>query len=235
MRSFREHLVDDGPRSQGRVLTAAVTANSRALHGLKLGLQLLDLGVGLLEILVKTIALRNKLLLPLPEPLLLDLDLLGEALAQRLLLLLELGVVELAGTGLAEFARLHLLRAVGLVVQLLGGVDEIQHVGADQDGTELLKVTVVLVLDFGNAPGVLATLDDAAVTGLNVLLGADDGEGHGDHQAAGVLGSSLVILLDGRLVDLDALGLNDSPDLGKLVCIQKIVRKATHGGGSPSP
>ncbi|QBZ58035.1 hypothetical protein PoMZ_02974 [Pyricularia oryzae] len=100
---------------------------SAALHLLELALELLDGGVGVLEVLVETVALGNELLLPLPEALLLDLDLLGEALAQRLLLLLELGVVQLAGPGLAELAGLHLLCAVGLVVQLLGCVDEIEH------------------------------------------------------------------------------------------------------------
>lgn len=46
-----------------------------------------------LEVLVQAVALGNQLLLPLPESLLLNLDLLSEALAQRLFLLLELGVV----------------------------------------------------------------------------------------------------------------------------------------------
>lgn len=60
----------------------------------------------------------------------------------------------------------------------------------------------------------MAALDDAAVAGLDVLLGADDGEGHGVHKASGVLGSSLVVLLDRGLVDLNVLGLDDGDDLG---------------------
>lgn len=119
----------------------------------------------LLQILVETIALRDELLLPLPESLLLDLDLLGETLAQLLLFLLELGVVELSWPGLAKLPRLHLLRAVGLVVSLFRGVDQIQHVRTDQDGAQLLEVAVVLVLDLGNAPSVLATFDGAPVGG----------------------------------------------------------------------
>ena len=183
------------------------------MHLLELPLELLDLGMCLLEILVEAVALGNELLLPLPEALLLDLDLLGEALAESLFLLLELGVVQLPGTGLAKLASLHLLGAVRFVVKLLGGVDEIQHVGADEDRSELLEVAVILVLDLSNTPRVLTTLDDAAVTGLDVLLRADHSERHSGHKATGVLGSGLIILLNWWLVDLDALGLNDSSDL----------------------
>jgi hypothetical protein len=104
-----------------------MAADGTALQLLQLALELLDLGVGLLEVLVEAVALGNEFLLPLPEALLLDLDLLGEALAQRLLLLLELGVVELSRARLAKLARLHLLRAVRLVVQLLGRVDQVQR------------------------------------------------------------------------------------------------------------
>lgn len=190
-----------------------MAADSAALHGLELGLELLDLSVGLLEILVEAVALRDELLLPLSEALLLDLDLLGEALSESLLLLLELGVVELSGSGLAELASLHLLGAVGLVVQLLSGVDEVEHVSSDQDGAELLEVAVVLVLNLGNTPRVLATLDDAAVASLDVLLGTDDRERHGGHEAASVLSSGLIVLLDRGLVDLDVLGLNDRDNL----------------------
>lgn len=194
-------------------LTAAVAADGAALHLLELDLELLDLSVGLLEVLVEAVALRDELLLPLTETLLLDLDLLGETLSKCLLLFLELGVVELSGTGLAKLSRLHLLSAVGLVVQLLGGVDKVEHVSSDQDRSELLEVTVVLVLDLGNTPRVLATLDNTSIAGLDILLGTNDGEGNGVHEAAGVLSSGLVVLLDRRLVDLDVLSLNDRGDL----------------------
>ena len=110
------------------------------------------------------ITLRDELLLPLSESLLLDLDLLGESLLRRaLFLFLELGVVQLSWSSLAELAGLHLLGAVCLVVRFFGGVDEIQHVGSNQDGAELLEVAVVLVLNLCNTPRVLATLDDAPV------------------------------------------------------------------------
>lgn len=166
-----------------------------ALKVINLLLKLLDNSMALLEILIKTVALRDELLLPRAEPLLLDLDLLREALAESLLLLLELGVVQLPRAGLAELPSLHLLCAVCLVVVLLGRVDEVEHVRADQDGAKLLEVAVLLVLDFGDAPGVLAALDGAAVVGLHVLLGADDGEGHGGDEAAGVVQGGFVVIL----------------------------------------
>lgn len=190
-----------------------MAADSTALHLFELRLQLLDLGVGLFEILVEAIALGNELLLPLSESLLFDLDLFGETLAQSLFLLLELGVVQLAGTGLAELASLHLLSTVSLVMQLLGGVNKIEHVGSDQDRSKLLEVAVVLVFDLGNTPRVLTALDDAAIAGLDILLGTDNGEWHGSHEASGVLGSGFVIFLDRGLVDLDVLGLNNGDDL----------------------
>lgn len=207
----RQHGVVEKPALDD--LSATVASDGISLHSLKLVLQLLDCGVGLLEILIETITLSNELLFPLSEALLLDLDLLGESLSQGLLLFLKLGVVELPGSSLAEFASLHLLCSVGLVVKLLSGVDKIEHVGADQNGSQLLEVAVVFVLDLGNTPRVLTTLDDAAIAGLDVLLGADDGKRHSGHKATRVLGSSLVILLDRGLVDLDVLGLDDAHNL----------------------
>jgi len=215
-------------------LAATVAADSAALHLLEFELQLLNLGVGLFEVLVKAVTLGDKLLLPLSEALLLNLDLLGEPLPEHLLLLLELGVVELAGTGLAELARLHLLGAVGLVVELFGGVDQVEHVRADEDGAELLEVAVVLVLDLGNTPRVLSALNDAAVAGLDVLLGTDNGERHGGHEASGVLGSSIVILLDGGLVNLDALGLDNGTDLKIMVSIDRGRNGRRDGKDKPS-
>lgn len=169
--------------------------------------------VGGLEILVESVALGDELLLPLSEAALLNLDLLSEPLAQVLFLLLELGVVQFAGSGLAKLAGLHLLGTVGFVVGLLGSVDEIQHVGADQDRTELLEITVVLILNLSNTPGILATLDDTTIVGLDILLGTNDGERHSSHQAAGVGSGVLIILLNWRGVDLDALGLDNGANL----------------------
>lgn len=166
-----------------------------------------------LQILVETVSLGNELLLPLSETLLLDLDLFGEPLAKRLLLFLELGVVQLPGTGFTEFPGLHLLRTVGLVVLLLSGVNKVQHVGANQDRTKLLKVAVVLILNFRNTPSILTTLYNPVVASLHVLLGTDHSERHSGHQAPRVGGGVLIIFFNRGSVNLDALGFNDSFNL----------------------
>jgi hypothetical protein len=172
--------------------------------------------VGGLQIFVEAVALGDKLLLPLSESLFFDLDLLGKTLAEILFLLLELGVVQLAWSGFSELPGLHLLGTVCLVVRFLRGVDEVKHVSADEDGSELLEVAVVLILDFSNTPGVLTTFYDLAFVVLDVFLGADDGEWHGSRQTTGVSGSVFVVLLNGWLVDLDTLGGNNSTNLDNI-------------------
>lgn len=87
------------------------------------------------------------MLLPLSESRLLSLDLLGESLPELLLLLLELGVVQFLDLGLAELAGLHLLLAVVFVMRIFRRRDKVQHVCADEEGTKLFEVAVVLVLD----------------------------------------------------------------------------------------
>jgi hypothetical protein len=189
-------------------LATTVRAVDAALEVVHLALKTLNLCVTSLEILVEAVALSNELLLPLPEALLLNLDLFGETLAERLFLLLELGVVQLPWARLAKLPCLHLAGAVGLVVVLLGGVNEVKHVGSDEDGAELLEVAVLLVLDFGNTPSVLAALDGTAIVGLNVLLRTDNGERHGVDEAACVLHGGSVVVLERGSVDLDALSID---------------------------
>lgn len=131
-----------------------------------------------LEILVEAVALGDELLLPLPEPCLLLLDLFREPLAQVLLLLLELGIVELSRTSLAELAGFHLGCAICLIVLLLGGVDEIEHVGANEDASEFLEITMLLVLNLGHTPRILATLDNTTIRSLHILLTTNHSEWH---------------------------------------------------------
>ena len=87
------------------------------------------------------------MLLPLPEPGLFGLDLLSEALAQRLLLLFEFRVLELAGLLLAKLAYLHLSLPVVLVMHFLRRRNEVEHVRADEEGAKLAEVAVLLVLN----------------------------------------------------------------------------------------
>ena len=85
---------------------------------------------------------------PLAETGLLGLDLLREALAQRLFLLLELRVIELLNLALAKLARLHLLLAVSLIVAVLRRGDEVEHMSADEERAKLLEITVLFVLNY---------------------------------------------------------------------------------------
>lgn len=122
---------------------------------------------------------KTYVLLPLAETSLLGLDLLRETLAQSLLLLLELRIIKLLNLPLPKLARLHLLLPIILIMNLLRSRDEIQHESANQQRAKLLEIAVRFVFDFGYAPEVFATFDDAAVGRLNVFGGADYGEGHG--------------------------------------------------------
>ena len=60
----------------------------------------------------------------------------------------ELGVLELARLLLAELADLHLGLPVVLVVHLLRRRDEVEHVRADEQRTQLAEVAVVLIFDY---------------------------------------------------------------------------------------
>lgn len=65
----------------------------------------------------------------------------------------------------------------------------------------------------GDTPKVLATLDSPAIGGHDVRGRADDGERHGVDERPSVLSGRGVVLLDRRLVDLDALGDDDLANL----------------------
>lgn len=164
------------------------------------------------------------MLFPLSEPSLLCLDLFGEALPELLFLLLELGVLELARLLLAWLASLHLCLAVVLVMELLGRRDEVKHVGANEERTQLAEVAVVLVLDLRDTPKVLTTLDDATVGGSHIFGGSDYGEGHGIDQDARVLGTQFIIGLNRSLVDANILSLDYLANLSedKLITIKML-------------
>ncbi|KAG9766064.1 cdc12 like protein, partial [Aureobasidium melanogenum] len=183
-----------------------VLASNTALHALNLSLQLLDERVTGLEVLVEAITLGDELLFPATEALLLNLDLLCETFAQSLFLLLKLGVIKLAWPGFAELASLHLLCTVGLVVVLLCGVDQVEHVCADQHSAKLLEVAMFLVLDFSDTPSVLSALDAAAIGSGDILLGTNDGERHGSDKGLGVSKGGFIILLErGRIVGAEGI------------------------------
>jgi hypothetical protein len=142
------------------------------------------------------------MLFPLPKPCLLSLNLLREPLPQLLLLFLELRVVQFLHLRFTELPRLHLLLPIVLVVGVLRGADEIQHVRPDEERAELAEITVVLVLNyycyyyylvrtdfngvvkkegrtFSYAPEVFTALDDPAIMCSDILSGTNDGEWDG--------------------------------------------------------
>jgi len=84
----------------------------------------------------------------------------------------------------------------------------------DEDGSKLLEVAMFFILNFSNAPSVLATLYSASIIGLNVLLRADDGEWHRCNEAASMLEAGIIIFLERGLIDLDTLRFNDGTYLG---------------------
>ncbi len=86
------------------------------------------------------------MLLPLTESGLFQLDLLGESFAESFLLFSVFRVIELFDFWFAKFTGFHLRESVCLVVVLFGGGDEIEHVRTDEQRTQFLEITVVVVL-----------------------------------------------------------------------------------------
>lgn len=173
----------------------------------------------LLQVLVQAIPLIDQLLLPGPESLLLDLDLLSEAFPQSLFLLLELGVVQLSWSSFAKLASLHLLATICLVVVFFSSVDQVQHVITDEHGSELAEITVFLVLDLGDTPRILATLDSTAVCGGDVLLGSYHREWHGVDELVCIWQDGIIFVIERWLVNLDALCLDDCPYLQQKLAV----------------
>ena len=77
---------------------------------------------------------------------------------------------------------------------------------------------MLLVLNLGNTPGVLSTLDTAAVGSGDILLGTNNGKRHGSDEGLSVSEGGFVVFFEGRRVDLDALGLDDVADLWGSEC-----------------
>jgi len=92
-------------------------------------------------------------------------------------------------------------------------MDKVKHVSTDKNGADFLEVTVIFIFDFCYSPRILSAFDNATIASLNILLGANDSEWHGSHQAARVLSGSLIVLLYRWLIDRDALSFNDGANL----------------------
>ena len=100
---------------------------------------------------------------------------------------------------------------------------------ADKDRAKLLEVAMVFVLDFGDAPGVLTSFNDAPVVGFDIFFGPDHSEGHGGHEGASVVSGGFVVFFHRWSVDLDTLSFNDCSDLEEVsdVFLSRSVEKRT--------
>lgn len=211
--NLEERLVEETPTSTRRQRRSSpLCAPAVASHGVELCLESFDSTVCLFEVLIEAVSLGNEMRLPLTEARLLELDLLCEAAAQGLLLLAVLWVVELLDLWLTELASLHLLLPVVLVVSFLCRGDQVEHMGADEEGSQLLEIAMLLVFDLGHTPQIVASLDQPSVSCLHVFCGAYDGEGHGAHERLCVLRARRVVCLDGWRVNSDTLAVDDLAD-----------------------
>lgn len=107
--------------------------------------------------------------------------------------------------------------AIVFIMDLLGGRDEVEHVSPDEQAAQFAKIAVGVVLDFGDAPGVLASLDVSAVVRQDVLCGANHREWHGGHDVGVALGGCVVVAFDQTRVHLDVLCCNHATNLIRLL------------------
>lgn len=63
-----------------------------------------------------------------------------------------------------------------LIENIIGIFAQFLHVGSDEHLTEFDKVTVVLVINLDDTPGVNTTADNAAIGGLDRLIRTDYGK-----------------------------------------------------------
>lgn len=108
----------------------------------------------------------------------------------------------------------ELLRTVRLVEDVVRERLKLGEMRVEQRAAEAAEVAVLGVVDLNDAPRVDARADELAVN-LDLVLGADDGEGH-ESAEFGVVGDGvLVVLLDvvREVVDGDVVVLNVLHDL----------------------
>ena len=66
---------------------------------------------------------------------------------------------------------------------------------------------------FGNSPKVFTALDSTTIGSLDVLSATNDREGNSIRKDTSVLCARLIVVVNGRLIDTDALHLNNFTDL----------------------
>jgi hypothetical protein len=87
-------------------------------------------------------------------------------------------------------------------------------VGTDEHLSELDEITVLLVIDLDDTPGVLTTTNFAAIRGSNLVGSTNNSEGDLGHDFVVLCDRLLVVeLISGALEDLDAVVLDVGKDL----------------------
>lgn len=105
-------------------------------------------------------------------------------------------MVHIGLLGLAKLASSHLLLSVVFIMDLLGRGYQIQHVATDQEISQLLKIAMLLVLDFSDTPRVLTTENFASVWCAHSLCRSDNGEGHCRHDVSVARRHFFIVALD---------------------------------------
>lgn len=68
----------------------------------------------------------------------------------------------------------------------------------------------------GNSPEVFTSLDNATIGSIDIFGGSNDRERHSVEKHSGIFSSSLVIGINGRLINADALSGNNLTNLDKV-------------------
>lgn len=80
--------------------------------------------------------------------------------------------------GITKLSCFHLALSVALIVVFFGSRDQIQHMSSNQKATQLLKVTVLVILDFSYTPSVLSTDHVSTISCGDTSHRADDSKWH---------------------------------------------------------
>lgn len=153
------------------------------------------------------------LLLPFAESLFFLLDLLCECFSQCFFLLSVPSPERSLRFRFSKLAVCHLLLSIIFIVYFFGRRDQVEHVRAYQEVSQLLKVAMLLVFDLCDAPRIRASNDCAAIWRLYRLGGADDSKRHGCHDILVVVRHGLVLAVYRAGVHTDMLCFNHFQNL----------------------
>lgn len=146
-------------------------------------------------------------------------------LVQGTLLLLLDGRVDLledAGV-LGNTHKGELLGPVVLVQEVVRVLLEFFHVGTDQHLAQLDKVTVLLVVDLDDTPGVATATDTTTVSSGDLGVGTNNSKGNLGHDLLVLSNGLLVVkLVAGAFEDLEGVLFDIGKDLEESVCTASI-------------